>query len=70
MFLLVLPFGSLATSFPANQNAPDLIPGSTVGFFSSRELLRGMFGKYVSVFQYPLSIFCLVFSSEKAPALC
>ena len=52
-----------------NEEVQCSIPGSPFRFFSSEESFHGKYGLGVSKFQYPLSMFCPVLSSEQSLAL-
>ena len=51
---------------PSDQEVQGSNSGSVRDVFSRRELLLGKYG----LFQYPLSMFCPVLSSEDDRALC
>ena len=52
-----------------SSKGPGLIAGSAMAFFSSVELLHGLYILSFPVFQCHFSTFCPVFSSEEDPAL-
>ena len=43
---------------PTDQTDPGSTSGPAVGFFSSLELLYGLYGRNVYLFQCPFSMFC------------
>ena len=53
--MIVWTLGSAVTSLPTDQEVPDSIPSSAMGFLNSGESFHGMYGLGVSVYQCPLS---------------
>ena len=60
----------MVTSLLIDQEFPGSIADSDVEFFPSGELFHDIYGMGASMFQYPLYMFCPVFSSEETPTLC
>ena len=69
LFIFFQLLDSVETPLSTDQGVSNSNTGSAVGFLSNGELIQGMYGPGVFMFQFPLSMFCPVLPSEGAPAL-